>query len=74
MIVESVLSFLGAGTPPTIPSWGNMLAEGRAFMQRAPWMIAFPGVALALLVLTVNVLGDALRDAIDPKLARQLRA
>ena len=73
MIVESVLSFLGAGTPPTIPSWGNMLAEGRAFMQRAPWMIAFPGVALALLVLTVNVLGDALRDAIDPKLARQLR-
>lgn len=74
MIVESVLSFLGAGTPPTIPSWGNMLAEGRAFMQRAPWMIAFPGIALALLVLTVNVLGDALRDAIDPKLARQLRA
>ena len=74
MIVESVLSFLGAGTPPTIPSWGNMLAEARAFMQRAPWMIAFPGVALALLVLTVNVLGDALRDAIDPKLARQLRA
>ncbi|AVO47526.1 ABC transporter permease [Phreatobacter cathodiphilus] len=73
MIVESVLSFLGAGTPPTVPSWGNMLAEGRAFMQRAPWMIAFPGVALALLVLTVNVLGDALRDAIDPKLARQLR-
>lgn len=74
MIVESVLSFLGAGTPPTIPSWGNMLAEARAFMQRAPWMIAFPGVALALLVLTVNVLGDALRDAIDPKLARQIRA
>jgi len=74
MIVESILSFLGAGTPPTIPSWGNMLAEGRPFMQRAPWMIAFPGVALACLVLTVNVLGDALRDAIDPRLARKLRA
>lgn len=74
MIVESILSFLGAGTPPTIPSWGNMLAEARPFMQRAPWMIAFPGVALAFLVLTVNVLGDALRDAIDPRLARKLRA
>ena len=73
MIVESILSFLGAGTPPTIPSWGNMLAEARPFMQRAPWMIAFPGVALALLVLTVNVLGAALRDAIDPRLARKLR-
>ncbi|MGX1788374.1 ABC transporter permease [Bosea sp. NPDC055332] len=74
MIVESILSFLGAGTPPTIPSWGNMLAEARPFMQRAPWMIAFPGIALALLVLTVNVLGDALRDSIDPRLARKLRS
>lgn len=74
MIVESILSFLGAGTPPTIPSWGNMLAEARPFLQRAPWMVAFPGVALALLVLTVNVLGDALRDAIDPRLARKLRS
>jgi peptide/nickel transport system permease protein len=67
MIVESVLSFLGAGTPPTIPSWGNMLAEGRQYLQRGPWMIAFPGACLALLVLTVNVLGDALRDALDPR-------
>ncbi|WP_210207861.1 ABC transporter permease [Bosea caraganae] len=74
MIVESILSFLGAGTPPTIPSWGNMLAEARPFLQRAPWMVAFPGVSLALLVLTVNVLGDALRDAIDPRLARKLRS
>ncbi|MBR1221955.1 ABC transporter permease [Bradyrhizobium sp. U87765 SZCCT0131] len=73
MIVESVLSFLGAGTPPTIPSWGNMLAEGRQYLQRAPWMIAFPGVALALLVLTVNVLGDGLRDALDPRLSRRAR-
>ncbi|UPJ49324.1 ABC transporter permease [Bradyrhizobium sp. 200] len=71
MIVESVLSFLGAGTPPTIPSWGNMLAEGRQYLQRAPWMIAFPGACLALLVLTVNVLGDALRDALDPRLSRR---
>ena len=73
MIVESVLSFLGAGTPPTIPSWGNMLAEGRQYLQRAPWMIAFPGACLALLVLTVNVLGDALRDALDPRLSRSGR-
>ena len=73
MIVESVLSFLGAGTPPTIPSWGNMLAEGRQYLQRAPWTIAFPGVCLALLVLTVNVLGDALRDALDPRLSRSGR-
>ena len=73
MIVESVLSFLGAGTPPTIPSWGNMLAEGRQYLQRGPWMIAFPGACLALLVLTVNVLGDALRDALDPRLSRSGR-
>ncbi|MEH2493784.1 peptide/nickel transport system permease protein [Bradyrhizobium sp. AZCC 1678] len=73
MIVESVLSFLGAGTPPTIPSWGNMLAEGRQYLQRGPWMIAFPGACLALLVLTVNVLGDALRDALDPRLSRSRR-
>jgi peptide/nickel transport system permease protein len=73
MIVESVLSFLGAGTPPTIPSWGNMLAEGRQYLQRAPWTVAFPGVCLALLVLTVNVLGDALRDALDPRLSRSGR-
>jgi peptide/nickel transport system permease protein len=73
MIVESVLSFLGAGTPPTIPSWGNMLAESRQYLQRGPWMIAFPGACLALLVLTVNVLGDALRDALDPRLSRSRR-
>ena len=73
MIVELVLSFLGAGTPPTISSWGNMLAEGRQYLQRGPWMIAFPGVCLALLVLTVNVLGDALRDALDPRLSRSRR-
>ncbi len=73
MIVESVLSFLGAGTPPTIPSWGNMLAEGRQYLQRAPWTIAFPGACLALLVLTVNVLGDAMRDALDPRLSRSGR-
>lgn len=69
MILEAVLSFLGAGTPPEVASWGNMMAEGRQYLQRAPWMAAFPGVLLAVLVLTVNVVGDALRDAVDPRLA-----
>ena len=72
MILEAVLSFLGAGTPPDIPSWGNMLAEGRAYLQRAPWILAFPGMCLALLVLLVNVSGDAARDLLDPRLTRAL--
>jgi peptide/nickel transport system permease protein len=70
MILEAVLSFLGAGTPPDIPSWGGMLAEGRNYLGRAPWMLAFPGVALALLVLLVNLTGDAARDTLDPRLSR----
>jgi peptide/nickel transport system permease protein len=74
MIVEAILSFLGAGTPPDVPSWGGMLSEARRFLQRAPWMIAFPGIALAGLVLLVNLLGDALRDTLDPRMARQFRA
>lgn len=71
MILEAVLSFLGAGTPPEVPSWGNMMAEGRQYLQRAPWIAAFPGVFLALLVLMVNLVGDALRDALDPRLAKR---
>ena len=72
MILEAVLSFLGAGTPPDIPSWGSMLAEGRSYLQRAPWILAFPGLRLALLVLLVNVSGDAARDLLDPRLTRAL--
>lgn len=72
MILEAVLSFLGAGTPPDIPSWGNMMAEGRVYLERAPWILAFPGACLALLVLLVNVSGDAARDALDPRLSRAL--
>jgi peptide/nickel transport system permease protein len=72
MILEAVLSFLGAGTPPDIPSWGNMLAEGRNYLGRAPWILAFPGAALAALVLLANVTGDACRDILDPRLARAL--
>lgn len=69
MILESILSFLGAGTPPDVPSWGNMMSEGRQFLQIAPWILGFPAVMLALVVLSVNLLGDALRDLLDPGMA-----
>jgi peptide/nickel transport system permease protein len=72
MLTEAILSLLGAGTPPEIPSWGNMMAEGRAFFPIAPRIILFPGAALALMILAVNVLGDGLRDRLDPKLARRV--
>lgn len=70
MILEAILSFLGAGTPPDVASWGNMMAEGRLYLQLAPWVLAIPGACLALLVLAVNLMGDALRDMLDPSLAR----
>jgi peptide/nickel transport system permease protein len=62
MLFEAYLSFLGAGTPPHIPSWGNIMAEGRAYVQLAFWIILFPGMFLALTVLSVNLVGDGLRD------------
>lgn len=71
IIAEAVLSFLGVGTPPEIPSWGNMMAESRAYFQLAPWIIGFPGLMLSVLALTVNILGDALRDRLDPRIARR---
>ena len=72
MILEAILSFLGAGVPPETPSWGNIMAEGKSYFQIAPWIIFFPGLYLALTVLGVNVLGDGLRDTLDPRLAKQL--
>jgi len=62
MLVEAYLSFLGAGTPPSIPSWGNIMAEGRAYVQLAFWIILFPGLFLAASVLAINLVGDGLRD------------
>jgi peptide/nickel transport system permease protein len=62
MLVEAYLSFLGAGTPPHIPSWGNIMAEGRAYVQLAFWIILFPGLFLATTVLAINLVGDGLRD------------
>lgn len=65
---EAALSFLGVGVPPTQPSWGNMLAESRTFIVLAWWMALFPGVAIMITVLGLNLFGDGLRDALDPKL------
>jgi len=72
VIFEAYLSFLGAGTPPEIPSWGNMMAEGRSVVQLAFGIILFPGIFLGLTVLSVNLLGDGLRDMLDPRIARRL--
>ena len=72
MIVESILSFIGAGTPPTIPSWGNIMAEGRALWQVKPYIVFVPAMFLSVTVLAVNLLGDGLRDALDPRLAKRL--
>lgn len=67
---EAALSFLGVGVPPYVPSWGNILAGGRQFMVEAPWVTMFPGLAIVMTVLGINLLGDGLRDALDPRLRR----
>jgi peptide/nickel transport system permease protein len=72
VLIEAALGFLGAGTPPEIPSWGNIMAEGRTNFQVGPWMILFPGTFLAVVVLAVNLVGDGLRDLLDPRFARRL--
>ncbi len=72
ILVEAILSFLGVGIPPEIPTWGNIMAEGRALFRILPHNILFPGVFLALTVLAVNILGDGLRDMLDPRTRRQL--
>jgi peptide/nickel transport system permease protein len=68
VIVETSLSFLGLGAQPPTPSWGSMLNEGRALLHRAYWLATFPGVAIALVVLGFNLLGDGLRDVLDPRM------
>ena len=72
MITEATLSFIGAGTPPITPSWGNIMAEGRALWQVKPYIVFFPAVFLSVTVLSVNLLGDGLRDALDPRLAKRI--
>ena len=72
ILIEAGLSFLGAGVPPDIPTWGNMIASSRLFIARAPWTVFVPGGALALVILAVNLLGDALRDRLDVRLMRRV--
>ena len=72
VLIEAALSFLGVGVPAQTPSWGNMMAEGRAVVQLAFHIILFPGLFLGVTVLSINQLGDGLRDMLDPKIARRL--
>ena len=72
MIFEAYLSFLGAGTPPEVPSWGNIMAEGRSVVQLAFGVILYPGLFLGMTVLAVNMIGDGVRDLLDPRIARKL--
>jgi peptide/nickel transport system permease protein len=71
IIAEASLSFLGLGVPTHIPTWGSMLSEGRVYMYRAPWLTIFPGMAIFITVFGINLLGDGLRDILDPKLRGQ---
>jgi len=68
ILAEASLSFLGVGVPPEIPSWGNIISSGRLFIREAPWLTLFPGLAILLTCLALNLLGDGLRDALDPRM------
>ena len=68
VLAEASLSFVGAGAPPPTPSWGNIRSEGRIYMQNAPWITIFPGLAIAITVLGLNLAGDGLRDILDPRM------
>jgi peptide/nickel transport system permease protein len=72
MLIEAGLSFIGAGTPPSVPSWGNIMAEGRALWQVKPYIVFLPAIFLSVTVLAVNLLGDGLRDSLDPRLAKRV--
>ena len=67
VLTEAALSFLGVGVPPYVPSWGVILAEGRLYIQQAPWLVVYPGVAIMLTIFGLNLFGDGLRDLLDPK-------
>ncbi|ALM82760.1 ABC transporter permease [Bordetella sp. N] len=71
ILAEASLSFIGAGVPPSVPSWGNIMAEGRSLWQVKPYLIAFPALFLSITILAINMLGDGLRDAIDPRMNRR---
>jgi peptide/nickel transport system permease protein len=73
ILAEAVLSFIGVGPPPPLPTFGNIIADGRDFVQEAPWVSLFPGLAIAVSVLGLNLIGDGLRDALDPRMKVDLR-
>src|SRR5438132_656074 len=73
VLPEAALSFLGVGVPPYVPSWGNILAEGRLYLQQAPWLVLYPGAAIMLTIFGLNLLGDGLRDLLDPRLRGLVR-
>jgi peptide/nickel transport system permease protein len=73
VLAEAVLSFLGVGPPPPTPTLGGVIADGRDFIQEAPWISITPGVVIALVVLGLNLMGDGLRDALDPRLRTAIR-
>jgi peptide/nickel transport system permease protein len=68
VLTEAALSFLGVGVPPYVPSWGNILSEGRLYLQQAPWLVLYPGAAIMITILGLNLLGDGVRDLLDPRL------
>lgn len=72
MLLESILSFVGAGIPPSVPSWGNIMADGRALWQMKPNMIFIPAAALSIAILAINLIGDGLRDSLDPRMAKKV--
>jgi peptide/nickel transport system permease protein len=72
LLAETALSFLGLGVPPPSPTWGGMMADGREHLSNAPWLSIFPGIAVSLALLGINLAGDALRDRLDPRLQRSL--
>ena len=69
VLTEAALSFLGVGVPPFVPSWGNILSDGRLYLRQAPWLVLYPGAAIMLTIFGLNLLGDGLRDLLDPKLS-----
>ena len=72
ILIEAILSFLGVGIPPEVPTWGNIMAEGREFFQIYPHAIFFPGIFLSLTILAINMLGDGLRDTLDPRMEQKI--
>ena len=72
MLAEAGLSFLGVGVSPTVPTWGTMISQGRQYLDQASWMTLFPGLAIVLAVLSLQLVGDGLRDLLDPRLAKDI--